>query len=89
MSEQPKNCGDCRYYQPLEAQGGQCHRFPPVFAGDTIRSTVTIGRKAEDPKRPRHGQVVEIVETRNQRGETVMYCEHILLAERRQPADPA
>ena len=65
-------------------------RFPrPVFAGDTIRSTVTIGRKAEDPKRPRHGQVVEIVETRNQRGETVMYCEHILLAERRQPADPA
>ena len=35
MSELPKNCGDCRYYQPLEAQGGQCHRFPPVFAGDT------------------------------------------------------
>lgn len=59
-------------------------RFPkPVHAGDTIRSTVTIGRKADDPKRPQMGQVVEIVETTNQRGETVMYCEHILLAERR------
>ncbi|MFV0385092.1 MaoC family dehydratase [Paracoccus sp. (in: a-proteobacteria)] len=62
-------------------------RFPkPVYAGDTIRSTVTIGRVSDDPKRPGHGQVVEVVETRNQRGETVMYCEHILLAERRGPA---
>ncbi len=61
-------------------------RFPrPVHIGDTIRSTVTIGRLADDPKRPGHGQVVEVVETRNQRGETVMYCEHILLAERRAP----
>lgn len=61
-------------------------RFPkPVHIGDTIRSTVTIARKADDPKRPGHGQVVEVVETRNQRGETVMYCEHILLAERRAP----
>ena len=59
-------------------------RFPkPVFAGDTIRTTVTIGRKADDPKRPAHGQVVEICETKNQRGETVMYCEHILLVERK------
>jgi acyl dehydratase len=59
-------------------------RFPaPVFAGDTIRTTVTIGRKADDPKRPGHGQVVEICETRNQHGKTVMYCEHILLVERR------
>lgn len=62
-------------------------RFPkPVYAGDTIRSSVTIGRKTEDPKRPGFGQVVEIVETTNQRGETVMYCEHILLAERREAA---
>lgn len=63
-------------------------RFPkPVYAGDTIRSIVTIGRKAGDPKRPGFGQVVEIVETRNQRDETVMYCEHILLAERRKLAE--
>ncbi|NCO87954.1 MAG: dehydratase [Rhodobacterales bacterium] len=61
-------------------------RFPrPVHIGDTIRSAVTIARKADDPRRPGHGQVVEVVETRNQRGETVMYCEHILLAERRAP----
>lgn len=59
-------------------------RFPtPVFAGDTIRTTVTIGRKADDAKRPGHGQVVEICETANQHGKTVMYCEHILLVEKR------
>ncbi len=61
-------------------------RFPkPVFIGDTIRTTVTIGRKADDAKRPEHGQVVEICETRNQKGETVMYCEHILLVQKRVP----
>ncbi|MBE2276429.1 MAG: MaoC family dehydratase [Rhodobacteraceae bacterium] len=62
-------------------------RFPtPVFAGDTIRTTVSIGRKADDPKRPRYGQVVEICETKNQEGKTVMYCEHILLVEKREAA---
>ncbi len=60
-------------------------RFPaPVFAGDTIRTTVTIGRKGADPKRPRHGQVVELVRVVNQRGQTVMACEHILLVEKRE-----
>lgn len=59
-------------------------RFPkPVHIGDTIRSSVTVGRKADDAKRPAMGQVVEIVETTNQRGETVLYCEHILLAQKR------
>ncbi len=59
-------------------------RFPnPVFAGDTIRTTVTIGRKADDAKRPGHGQVVEICETLNQHGKTVMYCEHVLLVAKR------
>ena len=59
-------------------------RFPrPVFAGDTIRTRVTIGPKRADPKRPGHGIVTEICETTNQRGETVMYCEHLLLAERK------
>ena len=59
-------------------------RFPnPVFAGDTIRTTVTIGRKGDDAKRPKHGQVVEICETTNQNGKTVMYCEHILLVQKR------
>ncbi|MCC5982796.1 MAG: MaoC family dehydratase N-terminal domain-containing protein [Rhodobacteraceae bacterium] len=62
-------------------------RFPaPVHAGDTIRTRVTIGEKRDDPKRPGHGQVVEICETLNQEGRTVMYCEHILLVERKEPA---
>ncbi len=61
-------------------------RFPaPVYAGDTIRTRVSIGRKADDPKRPGHGQVVEICETLNQNGKTVMYCEHILMVERKEP----
>ncbi len=59
-------------------------RFPaPVFVGDTIRTTVTVGRKNDDPKRAAQGQVVEICETKNQTGKTVMYCEHILLVQRR------
>lgn len=59
-------------------------RFPnPVFAGDTIRTTVTIGKKTDDPKRPTHGRVVEICETVKEHGKIVMYCEHILLVERR------
>jgi acyl dehydratase len=59
-------------------------RFPkPVRIGDTIRTEVTIGDCTLDPKRPGHGRVVEITQTRNQRGETVMYCEHILLVERK------
>ena len=62
-------------------------RFPaPVFAGDTIRTTVTVGRKTDDAKRHGHGQVVEVCETLNQQGRTVMYCEHILLVERREPS---
>ncbi len=62
-------------------------RFPaPVHAGDTIRTRITIGEKRDDPKRPAHGQVVEICETLNQEGKTVMYCEHILLVERKEPA---
>jgi len=55
-------------------------RFPtPVYAGDTLKTSVTIGRRAPDAKRPGFGQVVEVCETRNQHGKTVMFCEHILL----------
>ncbi len=59
-------------------------RFPnPVYPGDTIRTTVTIGDMSDDPKRPKFGRVVEISETKKQDGSTVMYCEHILLVEKR------
>ncbi len=59
-------------------------RFPkPVFIGDTIHTSVTTGQKSDDPKRPSYGKVMEICETRKQDGSTVMYCQHILLVERK------
>jgi acyl dehydratase len=54
----------------------------PVFIGDTIRSRVTISDK-RDHKKPEYGMVVEALEVVNQRGETVLACEHLLLVERR------
>jgi len=61
-------------------------RFPtPVYAGDTLKTSVTIGRKVPDAKRPGFGQVVEECETRNQHGKTVMFCEHILLVKMKLP----
>jgi acyl dehydratase len=60
-------------------------RFPaPVHIGDTLRTRVTVARKEDDAKRPAYGRVVERCETLNQRGQTVMSCEHILLVERRE-----
>ena len=59
-------------------------RFPnPVRPGDTIRTTVTISAKEDDPKRPQYGRIVETCETNNQDGATVLYCEHILLVAKR------
>ena len=54
----------------------------PVFIGDTIRVRVTIKEK-RDHKKPDHGVVVEALEVFNQRGETVLACEHLLLVKRR------
>jgi monoamine oxidase len=59
-------------------------RFPkPVFIGDTIRTRITISNKEDDPKRANMGRVTEKVEVLNQRGETVLACEHVLLVQRR------
>lgn len=59
-------------------------RFPkPVFIGDTIHTRLTVSELADDPKRPGHGRVVERCEVVNQRGEVVLACDHVLLAERR------
>lgn len=55
----------------------------PVFLGDTLTTRCTVKEKRDDPKRPRHGFVVEALEASNQRGETVMVCEHLLLVRRR------
>ncbi len=53
----------------------------PVFIGDTISARVTITEKREH-KRPDHGIVVERLEVLNQRGETVLACDHLLLVRR-------
>jgi acyl dehydratase len=53
----------------------------PVFIGDTISARVTIAEKREH-KRPDHGIVVERLEVLNQRGETVLACDHLLLVRR-------
>jgi monoamine oxidase len=57
-------------------------RFPkPVFIGDTIHTRVKIKEKQPDAKRPDCGRVTEACEVVNQRGEVVMYCEHILVVQ--------
>ena len=53
----------------------------PVFIGDTLRAKATIKEK-RDHKKPAFGIVVEVVEALNQRGETVLACEHLLLVKR-------
>jgi acyl dehydratase len=56
----------------------------PVFIGDTISVTVTVKEKRDHAKSPEHGIVVEHCEVRNQRGETVLACEHLLMVKRKQ-----
>ncbi|MBS1159074.1 MAG: hypothetical protein H6R15_1493 [Proteobacteria bacterium] len=29
------SCGQCRYFTATDALNGNCHRYPPVFAGDS------------------------------------------------------
>ena len=55
----------------------------PVHIGDTIRTKVTISAKEDDPKRAALGRVTERLEVLNQRGETVLATDHILLVEKR------
>lgn len=55
----------------------------PVFIGDTLTSRCTIKEKRDHSKRADHGIVVELVESINQRGETVLAAEHLLLVRRR------
>ncbi len=60
----------------------------PVFIGDTLRSRCTVREKRDLPKRPGHGMVVEAVESINQRDETVLATEHLLLVQRRPAPSP-
>jgi len=54
----------------------------PIFIGDTIRTRITIKEK-RDHKRPGQGIVNELLEVINQRGQTVLVCEHLLLVRKR------
>jgi acyl dehydratase len=54
----------------------------PVFIGDTLHVRVTIKEKRDAPKSARHGIVVELCEVFNQRNETVLACEHLLMVTR-------
>jgi acyl dehydratase len=58
----------------------------PVFLNDTIHVRTSIKELRHDPKRKTHGIVVEGLEVINQRGETVLVADHLLLVERRTPA---
>ncbi|MBL8599190.1 MAG: MaoC family dehydratase N-terminal domain-containing protein [Devosia sp.] len=59
-------------------------RFPkPVFIGDTIHTELTIAALEDDPKRADHGRVIEQVRVLNQRGETVLACDHVYLVQKR------
>jgi len=60
----------------------------PVFIGDTLTARCTVAEKRDDPKRPQFGVVVERIESVNQRGETVLACDHLLLVRRRGQPSP-
>jgi acyl dehydratase len=59
----------------------------PVHIGDTIRTITRIAEKRDHPKRTEHGVVVESVDIRNQRDQTVLACEHLYLVLRRSAAE--
>jgi len=55
----------------------------PVFIGDTLQVRVSIKEKRDHARSPEYGVVVELCEVNNQRGETVLACEHLLMVKRR------
>ncbi|MDR5781370.1 MaoC/PaaZ C-terminal domain-containing protein [Caballeronia sp. LZ065] len=57
----------------------------PVFIGDTITVAASITEKRAHPKRDTHGIVIERIEISNQRGDTVLVCDHLYRVERRTP----
>ena len=58
------------------------------MTADPISGRATIAEKREH-KRPDHGIVVERLEVVNQRGETVLVCDHLLLVRRGEASEPS
>jgi acyl dehydratase len=56
----------------------------PVFLDDTITVRAEIQDAVDDGKRAGYGIVVEAVTVRNQHGDVVLVCDHLLLIEKRQ-----
>jgi|SRR5690606_18224278 len=54
----------------------------PVYIGDTLTVHIDITDK-QPYKKPGYGMVTEKVEVLNQKDQTVMVCEHLLLTEKR------
>nr|WP_319387590.1 MaoC/PaaZ C-terminal domain-containing protein [uncultured Roseibium sp.] len=59
----------------------------PVHIGDTVHTEVEVKEKFPDKKRTDHGRVIEATTVINQRGEAVLYCEHIYLVQMRSIQD--
>lgn len=77
--------------QPLNPRGMSYGynkiRYPrPVFAGDTLKVTITVQSKEDHPKQRGHGIVTEHKEVTNQDGEVVMVIEHLIIVEKRHPS---
>lgn len=70
---------------PLAFSYGYDHlRFiKPVFIGDTIHTEVTITDKKDHRKHPDKGIVTEHLDIKNQRGETVMVADHLLMCQKK------
>lgn len=51
----------------------------PVFIGDTISVNVEVTRSEMDEKRPGLRRIIETMDVINQRGESVLFLEHILV----------
>jgi acyl dehydratase len=55
----------------------------PVFLDDTIMVSAEIRDAVDDGKRAGYGIVVEALTVRNQHGDVVLVCDHLLLVETR------
>ena len=55
----------------------------PVFIGDTIHTVVTISDKQPHKKREDMGMVTEHLDVINQKGETVLVADHLLIVEKK------
>ncbi|MBB3210384.1 acyl dehydratase [Rhodopirellula rubra] len=55
----------------------------PVFIGDTLHTVVTISEKNDHKKRQNVGIVTEHLDVKNQNGDTVLVCDHLLIVDKK------